>query len=194
MGGYAGHFVTPATTVWAMRVRRPRDEVVELPEAPRSSVGAPLPRILAQEGAAVLAYLLETDDPGWDGTDVRVVTTESAEPVALVRFEACRAFSLGPPNDEAFEGHRLARHGLHPYGAFEVHRSSWIGQLEKMNRVHPRHDASRFDILRHFIFTFHDSTFECAAEDLTFTVLTDTSLSAATADMLRLLETPEKLG
>jgi hypothetical protein len=33
-----------------------------------------------------------------------------------------------------------------------------------MNRVHEHHQPARFERLRHFVFAFHDSTFECVAE------------------------------
>ena len=52
---------------------------------------------------------------------------------------------FGPPNDEAFDGHPLARRGLRPYGAFEVTHSSWIRQLEQMNSVHPHHSPPLFE-------------------------------------------------
>jgi hypothetical protein len=81
---------------------------------------------------------------------------------AVVHFERPSIHSLGPPNDEAFEGHRLARKGLQPYGAFELVNSEWIRLIEKMNSVHERHDRERFlEGKRHFIITFHDSVFEC---------------------------------
>ncbi len=38
--------------------------------------------------------------------------------------------------------------------------------MEQMNRVRPAHNASRFRSLGHFVFTFHDSTFECVADDV----------------------------
>jgi hypothetical protein len=35
-----------------------------------------------------------------------------------------------------------------------------------MNTMHPRHDAKSFlSYWQHFIFAFHDSTFECVAAD-----------------------------
>ena len=45
--------------------------------------------------------------------------------------------------------------------AFEVKESSWIRRLERMNSVHPYHRPETFWQLRHLIFAFHDSTFEC---------------------------------
>src|SRR5215212_6505439 len=134
-----------------------RDRVSGLEDVPQSSVGAPLPLILATEDRLLLAYILEKPDPAWDGSSVRLVTLKSAGlPVALVEFLLPRGHFSGPPNDEAFDGHPLAAHGLEPYGAFEVHSSSWIREMERRNRVHRAHTAAQYDGLRHFVFTFHD--------------------------------------
>lgn len=79
---------------------------------------------------------------------------------------------FGGPNDEAFDGHPLAARGLTPYGVFEVKDSSWIRKLERMNSVHPMHNRELFlKRLRHFIFAFHDSTFECVAERFEFDLI-----------------------
>lgn len=72
---------------------------------------------------------------------------------------------FGSPNDEAFAGHPLAGRGLHPYGAFEIENSSWVRQLEQMNFVHPLHCGGSLGLLKHFVWTFHDSTFECVAKN-----------------------------
>jgi len=73
---------------------------------------------------------------------------------------------FGPPNDEAFSGHPLSSHGLKPYAIFEVQESSWIRKLEEMNSVHPYHDKEKFmENKKHYIFAFHDSTFECIAKE-----------------------------
>jgi hypothetical protein len=82
---------------------------------------------VSDEHRLVLAYLIQKTPVGWDGTSVRIVGPSSDdEPVALVKFEQCYAYMFGPPNDEAFHGHPLAKRGLHAYGAFEVEHSSWI--------------------------------------------------------------------
>jgi hypothetical protein len=126
------------------------DEVIPLVEPKRPAAGAPDPFVAANETTVVLGYLptsSATEDP----------------PYALVRFDRVHAHYLGAPNDEAFEGHPLAKRGLSAYGAYEVRNSSWIRSLERMNQVHPRHDAAAFRLLRHFVVCFHDSTFECVA-------------------------------
>src|SRR6476661_4888337 len=141
------------------------DRVEELRDVPQSSVGAPLPAIVADEHRVFLAYLVQATDPEWDGRTSRMVGPSSSdEIVARVTFIHPYAHFFGPPNDEAFSGHPLAARGLHPYGVFEIHGSSWVRRLERMNSVHPYHRAERFEQLHHFIFAFHDSTFECVAE------------------------------
>lgn len=142
------------------------DEVVEVTGLPQISIGAPCPMILAGEHHLQLAYLLEHRPQEWDGTTVRILDESSpGEPVALVEFSRAYAHIFGPPNDEAFSGHPLASRGLGPYGVYEVLRSSWIRSLERMNAVHPNHRPEHFASYRHFVFAFHDTTFECVAED-----------------------------
>jgi hypothetical protein len=137
------------------------DRVVKLENVPQSSVGAPIPVVVGDERKVVVAFFVQDIPDGWNGTSVRVVSDESEEPVAVVEFKSCYAYMSGPPNDEAFDGHPLADRGLHPYGAFEVLNSSWIRQLERMNSVHEYHKPDSFWELHHYIFAFHDSTFEC---------------------------------
>lgn len=144
-----------------------RDEVVELPDVPRPSAGAPLPAVVATERQLFLRYLLGVTDRVQKDTSARVANESSeGERVALVEFEHPLAHLFGPPNDEGFAGHPLAGRGLHPYSAFEVRHSSWIRELERMGTVHPQHRPSDYKRFRHFIFAFHDSTFECVAERL----------------------------
>ncbi|MEK6551024.1 MAG: hypothetical protein AABZ50_05220 [Pseudomonadota bacterium] len=151
-----------------------KDQVIEFKGVPQSSVGAPNPILLAGEHDVFLTYYLEDTPEGWDGTSVRIVGTDTeGEPVAVVKFKHCTAHMFGPPNDEAFSGHPLAERGLGPYGVFEIKNSSWIRKLEKMNAVHPYHDKRRFmENKKHFIFSFHDTTFECVAEEFTVEVST----------------------
>jgi len=142
-----------------------KDRVIRITDIPQSSVGAPNPIVLSDELVTVVDFYLQNTPPGWDGTWVRVVSADTEdEPVALVRFSLCYASILGPPNDEAFAGHPLAGCGLTPYGAFLIENSSWIRQLERMNSVHRYHRPERFETLKHYILTFHDSTFECVAD------------------------------
>jgi hypothetical protein len=131
-------------------------------------VGAPLPHLLQSERRTFIAFYLPDPPPGWDGTFVEVVDPASPQPAPLgvIEWLGCRGAVLGGPNDEACQGHRLWNDGLSDVGwyrAAEVTNSRWISDLEKANRVHPRHRPESYASYRHFILGFHDSTFECIA-------------------------------
>ncbi|QAY75615.1 hypothetical protein [Sphingosinicella sp. BN140058] len=110
-------------------------------------VGAPLPTLIQSDNDAHLLFLLSDD--------------ESA--VGLVRFDGCSATLFGNPGDETFPGHPLHGSGFEPYRAMRVINSPWIDQLRRIDSVHPRHNEASFAELNHFIFPFHDTTFECVA-------------------------------
>ena len=106
------------------------DEVVALTDVPQSSIGAPIPCMIAAEHFLSLSFYIETVDPDWDGTSLQLVTEDSSdEYVATVRFERPIAHFFGPPNDEAFSGHPLAQRGLRPYGAFVCNTLSLLDGL-----------------------------------------------------------------
>ena len=146
-----------------------KETVKKLTDIPQSSVGAPIPAVIAGEHSVAVVFYAEIMDPDWDGSYVRVVDSSSDnKPSVIVRFSPCFAHYFGPPNDEAFSGHPLYSHGVKPYANFEVENSSWLSSLEKMNSVHPYHNKSHFlSDKKHFILAFHDSTFECIATGYT---------------------------
>jgi hypothetical protein len=134
------------------------DQIQPLEGIPQCSAGAPEPVVVADEGSVVVAY----------NAAGKPIDPDTARPedfgdqeVVVLRFEGVHAMLFGSPNDEALHGHPLADRGLDAYAAHRVLSSSWIRELERMNRVHPMHSASAFSRLSHFILTFHDSTFEC---------------------------------
>jgi hypothetical protein len=147
-----------------------QDTVVELTDVPQSSTGAPCPLVLSGDTFVHLAYLLHEPIKDWDGQPRSVGENSPNELCALVRFKLASAHMFGPPGDETFHGHPLAKRGLKHYSVSEVKDSSWIRSLERMNSVHPRHRPERFFSKRHFIFAFHDSVFECVAEGFELTV------------------------
>lgn len=147
------------------------DVVVPLADVPQSDVGAPLPTVVADDYRLVLEYLVSEPDPNWDGSYVNVVGTETEGTIALIRFHRPYAHMMGAPNEEAIAGHPLSDRGVEAFAAFEVKNSSWIRKLELMNSVHPFHNRERFlEHKRHFIFAFHDSTFECIAHGFDVTI------------------------
>lgn len=168
------------------------DEAIEMNDAPQPDSGAPFPFVMSDEHRVLLAYMAAETDPDTDNegaSSVRTMTADSPGHVAFVEFARPSAHMWGPPNDETFTGHPLAERGLHPYGVFEVKASSWIRQLERMGSVHEHYNASRYRRLRHYIFSFHDSTFECVAESFT-AALREGSVRDAMFEMLQRVQGP----
>jgi hypothetical protein len=133
------------------------------------STGAPLPHLLANGHKTYLLFYLANPDPDWDGTWVRLVDPSATEPqpLGVVEFRRVHSVKLGGPNDEAIEGHPLHGKGLRTYAAHQVLNSRWIAEAEQVNSVHPHHRGGWHDRLNHYLFCFHDETFECLAEGFT---------------------------
>lgn len=142
-----------------------KDNVIELTDVPQSDTGAPRPAVLTSEDFVLLAYYLQEAPTYPIETTSQMSGLGSKEACALVRFSAPVAHMFGPPGDETFHGHPLYERGLQFYSVSEVLHSSWIRALERINSVHRQHSPARYRKYRHFIFVFHDSVFECVAED-----------------------------
>ena len=85
---------------------------------------------------------------------------------AIVEIIGCSSTKFGYPNNEAIAGHPLYAKGLEAYDIFQVLNSSWDAEHAAQNLIsfpNPRLSQSR---PKHFIFTFHDSTFECLADEI----------------------------
>jgi len=109
-------------------------------------IGAPTPLLIASDNRTTLLFYLSDVDF-----------------VAIVEFDCCYSTCFGSPGDEIFSGHPLYGSGFEPYTAMRVMNSSWIQNLKEMDSVHWRHDPSLYLKVIHYIFPFHDSTFECVA-------------------------------
>lgn len=131
----------------------------------RWDIGAPLPHLIVSDTRALLSFYLRETDPNWDGSYVTLKDPSdgSVESLALVEFEHCISAKLGGPNDEVFEGHPLSGRGLEPYSAQVVKNSRWIQELESINSVHRMYNPDLWRDSNHYVFWFHDSTFECVA-------------------------------
>lgn len=131
----------------------------------RWCAGAPMPHLMVSDTKALLAFFLSEPDPAWDGSYVTIKSPgdEQPQPLGLVEFEHCISTKLGTPNDEVFEGHPLNGKGLEAYGAQRVVNSRWLKELEKINSVHRMYRPEFWTDRNHYIFWFHDSTFECVA-------------------------------
>ena len=81
---------------------------------------------------------------------------------AVVELVHCSITKFGYPNDEAWSGIPRTR-GM-GYGIFEVVNSRWKEELIRLNQF--SFPETREWRGRHFLFLFHDSSFECIAKEL----------------------------
>ena len=82
--------------------------------------------------------------------------------IAIVELVLCSITKFGYPNDEAWS-HIPRTRGL-SYGVFEILNSSWKAELTRLNRF--AFPGTKDSSDRHFLFLFHDSSFECIAREL----------------------------
>lgn len=151
--------------------------------------GAPLPQLLHNEQRTFLAYYLATAKASWPFATVEMISPEETEdPIAVVEFIHCYGAKLAHPNDEVLHGHPLWGKGLDYYSPFVVVNSSWINQLETINKVHPSHSSERWKELNHYLFTFHDMTFECLARDFKVTLVNGTMKEVVSAFCARMFD------
>lgn len=162
------------------------DRLQELDSFPPPDTGAPMPSLVTDDSHLFLAYIVSEPDPNGSGQPQKASAISPDEQIAIVRFQSPYSHSFGAPNDEALEGHPLSSRGLKNYAWFEVFNSSWIKALERMNSVHPQHRPESFKAYRHYVGTFHDSTFECVARGFDVQVHRG-SMRSALERMLQLL-------
>jgi hypothetical protein len=155
------------------------DEVREL-DFPPMEAGSPSPRIWASEELTRLEYMLRTGPTPILSDNLEEAVRQAEAWGARVRdanvsvtFQHSYCHYFGPPSDETIFSHPLRLRGLQSYGIFEVLNSSWVRAFERFNSVHPQHERvrRRYKALKHFVFAFHDSTFECIAMDATFEII-----------------------
>lgn len=148
----------------ARELGEPYAEPVDFPV--QWNIGAPLPFLLQNDRKTFLTFYIREVDPNWDGTYVNIVDPKSTKKVklALVEFKCCSSTKLGAPNDEVHEGHPLNGKGLDSYTAQIVKNSSWLKEIQAINSVHSCYNEKSWESLNHYVFWFHDSTFECIAE------------------------------
>lgn len=151
--------------------------------------GAPLPHLLCNDYKALLAFILREDKPGWDGSSVELVSPadQKTRPLALVEFMPCTAAKLGAPNDEVFHGHALQGRGLDGYTAQKVVNSRWLAEIEGINKVHHCYRPEPWWEKNHYIFWFHDTTFECIAKSFKVEVYQESMAAMLTRMCQRLV-------
>jgi hypothetical protein len=130
------------------------DQVVLLDSVPHPAADAAEPFIVASDRRVILAYpIAEADFERFGPFD------PDDDPFCAVLFPDTVFHRLGPPAERDLDIHPLAAHGLLGYSVHEVVNSSLTAEIAAV--------ASAGSMSRHFVITFHGSTFECVASDVT---------------------------
>ena len=132
-----------------------RDRLARLKDIPRCDAGSPCPAVVADEQLAHLAFY----------------SAEVEDRTVLVTFWACADLRFGSPGEDALEDHPLRARGLKPGKAYEVLRSSWLGNRRAQAAERSIEAVEDLKRLHHYVFSFHSSLFECLCEGYTVKVV-----------------------
>ena len=125
----------------------------------RWDVGAPMPHVFANEYCVFLSFLV-ADSPMTPSEPVRLT-------YAVVEFLRPVAHRLGSPSEDEQFSHYLYGRGQETYRAQRVENSPWLREMIDMGKKANSEDDSDEKYwqqhIKHYIFWFHDSTFECLA-------------------------------
>lgn len=127
-------------------------ESIDFPVTP--DMGAPLPLLFRSDYRCFLTFYCA------DSHDVAQVEWLSA----IVEFDGCFSAKLGSPNEDGFAAHPLCGRGGDPGSVQRVLNSPWLREVKDIDGGHSQADNATAHELTHFIFWFHDSTFECLAQ------------------------------
>jgi len=133
----------------------------------RWNAGAPMPHLFSDGSRAFVLFLQDVPRVEQDERSRGADGRGSAIPaLGVAEFVQVYSVKFGGPNDEVLNGHPLYGKGLDFYEAHTVVNSRWIAEEERINSVHPNHRGGWHKSLQHYVFTFHDETLECLAEDV----------------------------
>lgn len=141
------------------------ERVVELNVACHPDAGVSAAILLQSEYSVFLCFNAATIE--------KTAACSPSDPprISVIEFKLCQMTRFGGPNDEGLPEHPLYSKGLSRamYSVCEVLNSSWAAaeaERQRKSAMRIRGDATSVKGCRHFLVSFHDSTFECLAKDL----------------------------
>ncbi|HEX4443555.1 MAG TPA: hypothetical protein VHZ81_08285 [Galbitalea sp.] len=146
--------------------------------------GAPMPQVISGGSTtAVLCYASEPRGNAEVDTAPTSVSTKGRSNLIRFTFSLCSSIRFGAPNDEVLHGHPLYGHGLQFYQAHIVRNSTWLTELNAINSAHSHYRGP--SDRTHFLFAFHDETFEAIADDVRVEEFEGSMKSALAAEAAR---------
>ena len=105
-----------------------------------------------------------------------VTFPEQIAGTAVVELLGCKAATHSYSTNLGHDGRPYSYFGLKPGAVFEITGSPWLHRTEEDIAFHAPKTTTRGRTttkakpLRHFVFTFHDTTYQCIAEGLQATL------------------------
>ncbi len=124
-------------------------------------IGAPTPTIFSDEHNVHLAYYTCDNE------------------VAIISFSHCFEHTMGMPDENMVDSHPLGGKGLTEYEAHVVENSKWMQDLESRYGVISDFSRATDREYKHYIFIFHDRSFECISSGYTIQTIENTSIMDA---------------
>jgi hypothetical protein len=146
--------------------------------------GAPMPQVISDGSTAVLlCYASEApSNTRVEGARTSVATNGRSDLIRFT-FSRCSSIRFGSPNDEALHGHPLYGRGLQFYQAHIVRNSAWVAELNAIRSAHSGNRGPSDET--HFLFAFHDDTFEAIADEVRVEDIEGSMRSALAAEAAR---------
>ena len=129
------------------------------------NMGAPAPKILADDNNLILLFYLDLFDSPKISDKLKEREIENDTGIAIIKFKRKFIHKFGAPNDDLIIGHPYYKIGLKPYSFYSVEDSDWIKEIIRIQSLHPYYNEESVKNLNHYILTFKDNTFECIADE-----------------------------
>jgi hypothetical protein len=146
--------------------------------------GAPMPQVISDGSTTVLLCYASESPANTRGEGAPTsVATKGRSNLIRFTFSLCSSIRFGSPNDEVLHGHPLYGRGLEFYQAHIVRNSAWLAELNVINSAHSQYRGPSDET--HFLFAFHDDTFEAIADEVRVEEFEGSMRSALAAEAAR---------
>jgi hypothetical protein len=98
---------------------------------------------------------------------VQFETKPKSGRINIIEFGKIAGYKLTDINDEVLDAHPFAGRGLTAYGAFIIHNSPWLREIEAINESHPQYSTKQWQ-KSHYMLCFKDRLFESIAGSFEF--------------------------
>lgn len=155
-------------------------ELIEIKGLFEMDYGSPSPTILSNDNELFIAFYAGKKS---SSTIPQERNTVYDTGVFALKFKVYLKYMFGLPGEETIRGHPYSKLGMKSYSFYELKNSDLIKSLQDIEKAHPKYNADKWKMYKHFILTFHDNMFECVAQDFEIRE-ENTSLYKHATDML----------